>query len=539
MNFYNYPILLFTLSSLIFSQPENRFFPFDWVQYRQTGKINSISFSERYAYIGTQLGGLQRFNLLSNRFEEPITRAQGLKSNTINAVHRASNGVLWVATPIGVEYSLSEEGDWRYISRDILRLPFGEVIYRIGESEKDIWLDTSTLVYRLDSITGVVTGIMTNPDVSVLWSSGLIRVQTDLSNLFFDYSILNGWMSDLRSLFSPNGKQIRVTTIARTMMNEMWLGTEDGTFFKGDNNMKTFSPFRFSLANNDIQDIEGEDSFWIGGRLSQYSSGISYFDVDRNIYDEFTFNENINMDRTSIYSIINLKNEIWFGGEDAILVYNIKKDFWRTYNINIGTDKSWVNSFLKIDDQIWLATHNGIVILNQDNKSQIDNEIVDYFFNNIIYELAMVNDHIFIASESGLYIYDIQNNKIYDLESFGYKSKSFIFPSKHFDYTAITKDQDNIYFANQSGIISFNLNDRSWSNAVESSIYGTLEVQSIALAKETIFIATVNGLVQYDMKKNSLEIFNYKFMGNINDLYIKGRKIWLGTSQGLISYRYR
>ena len=539
MNFCNYHILLLTLTSLIFSQPENRFLPFDWVQYRQTGKINSISFSERYAYIGTQLGGLQRFNLLSNRFEDPITRAQGLKSNTINAVHRASNGVLWVATPIGVEYSLSEEGDWRYIGRDILRLPFGEVIYRIGESEQDIWLETSTLVYRLDSITGVVTGIMPNPDVSVLWSSGLMRFQTDLSNLFFDYSILNGWMTDLRSLFSPNGKQMRVTTIARTMMKEMWLGTEDGTFFKGDNTMKTFSPFRFSLANNDIQDIEGEYSFWLGGRLSQFSSGVSYFDVDRNINDEFTFNDNINMDRTSIYSIINLKNEIWFGGEDAIIVYNIKKDFWRTYNINIGTDKSWVNSFLKIDDQIWLATHNGIVILNQDNKSQIDNEIVDYFLNNIIYELVRANDHIFIASESGLYIYDIQNNKIYDLESFGYRSESFIFPSNHFDYTAITKNKDNIYFANQSGIISFNLSDRSWSNAVESSIYGALEVRSIALAKEKIFIATVNGLVQYDMKKNSLEIFNYKFMGSINDMYIKGSKIWLGTSQGLISYRYR
>jgi len=539
VNLCRYLFLFFSFISIIFSQPENRFSPFDWVQYRQAGKVNSISFSERYAYLGTELGGLQRFNILSNRFEESITRAQGLKSNTIKAVHRASNGVLWVATPMGIEYSLSEEGDWRFISRDILQLPFGAVIYRIGESEQDIWLETSTLVYRLDPITGVVTGVMSNPDVSVLWSSGLISFQTDLSSLLFDYSILDGWLTDFRSLFSPNGKQMKVTTIAKNRMNDVWLGTEDGTFFIGDNTMKTFSPYIFSLANNDIQDIEGKYPFWIGGRLNEYTSGVSYFDSDRNIYDQYIFNENINMDRLSIYSIINLKDEIWFGGEDAILVYNIKKDFWRTYNINIGTDKSWINSFINIDDQIWLATNNGLIILNKDDKSQLDNELVDYFYNNSIYELKMTNHHIFIASEAGLFIFDKQINKIYDLKSFGYKSKDFISPSDHFNYTAITENNDNLYFANQSGIISFNLINRQWSNVVEPSIYGSLEVKSIVLNKENIFIATVNGLTQYDMINNSLEIFNYKFIGDINDMYIKGKKIWLGTSEGLISFQYK
>ena len=539
MNLIRHSFIFITLISFAFTQPENRFLPFDWVQYRQAGNINSISFSDRYAYIGTELGGLQRFNLFSNRFEESITRAQGLRSNTIKAVHRASNGILWIATPFGIEYSLNEEGDWRYINREELQLPFNEKIYRIGESDQDIWLDTSTLVYRLDPITGVVTGIMSNPDVQVLWSSGQMRFETDLSNIFFDYSILNGWMTDLRSLFSPNGKQMSISTIAKSRMNEIWLGTEDGTFFRGDNTMKTFSPYKFSLASNDIQDIEGKNPFWIGGRLGQFSSGVSYFDSDRNIYDQYIFNENLNMDRLSIYSIINLKNEIWFGGEDAILVYNIKKDFWRTFNINIGSNKSWINSFIKFGDQIWLATNNGLIILNQDNKSRIDNELVDYFFNNRIYQFTMAKDHIFIATEIGLYIYDIKKNKIYDLESFGYKSKDFIFPSNHFDYTAITKNDDNIYFANQSGIISFNLIKRRWSNVVEPSIYGALEVKSLASSKENIFIATINGLTIYNMNNNSLEMFNYKFIGNINDMYIKGRKIWLGTSEGLISFQYK
>ena len=61
----------------------------------------------------------------------------------------------------------------------------------------------------------------------------------------------------------------------------------------------------------------------------------------------------------------------------------------------------------------------------------------------------------------------------------------------------------------------------------------------MALHKNIVFIATENGIVQYDMKKNLMDVFNYSFIGQVNDIYIKGRKIWLGTTEGLISYRYK
>ena len=50
-----------------FAQPDLRFHPFDFVQYRKPGQVNSISFSDQYAYIGTHHGGVQRFNIFSNR----------------------------------------------------------------------------------------------------------------------------------------------------------------------------------------------------------------------------------------------------------------------------------------------------------------------------------------------------------------------------------------------------------------------------------------------------------------------------------------
>ena len=127
-------ITFIIITGIGIAQPELKFDPFDWIQYRQAGKVNSITFGDRFAYIGTQSGGVLRFNTFANRFEESITMAQGLQSNTITAVHRSSNGMLWVATPFGIEFSFNEVGNWRFIDWNQISLGSRTFIERIGES---------------------------------------------------------------------------------------------------------------------------------------------------------------------------------------------------------------------------------------------------------------------------------------------------------------------------------------------------------------------------------------------------------------------
>ena len=128
---------------------------------------------------------------------------------------------------------------------------------------------------------------------------------------------------------------------------------------------------------------------------------------------------------------------------------------------------------------------------------------------------------------------------IQEYTTYGYKKKDVIFPLKYIDYTAFTQDSRQILAANRSGVLKFNFMDRQWSNAVDPAIFGGLEIKAMALQKNIVFIANENGIVQYDMKKNLMDVFNYSFIGQVNDMYIKGRKIWLGTTEGLISYRYK
>ena len=129
-------------------------------------------------------------------------------------------------------------------------------------------------------------------------------------------------------------------------MNDLWIGTEEGYFFKGDNTMKTLKSFQSGLAGNHIFDIAGEKSFWLGGRLGANSYGISFFNQFANTSDLYLFDENINMDRTSIYSILEMKNEVWFGGDGVILTFNKKNNYWKTIQLNIANPDNQISSLM-------------------------------------------------------------------------------------------------------------------------------------------------------------------------------------------------
>ena len=303
--------------------------------------------------------------------------------------------------------------------------------------------------------------------------------------------------------------------------------------------MKTFTPYRFSLASNDIWAIGGDDSFWLGGRLGNFQSGISYLDIDRGITDVYLFDNIINMDETSVFSILELKEEIWFGGENTILVYNKKKDYWRTYNAQIDGRKSWVTSMLEVGKNIWLGGPHGIYVLRKSDKKIIDSEVNSFFKDIFIYDLAFGDKQIWIGTETGIFLYDAENDLIRNYTSYGYTESDVIFPGNPTDFTAFVKDKYQILTASRLGILSFNFMDRQWSNAVNPSIFGGLEIKAMALDNDIIFIATTNNLVQYDMKKNLLDVYNYSFIGQVNDMYIRDRRIWLVTTEGLISYHYK
>ncbi|MDG2266234.1 MAG: hypothetical protein P8L91_04545, partial [Candidatus Marinimicrobia bacterium] len=110
------PIILFgvlSLSETILSQVNSRHDPFDWVMYRKPGLIRSFTEGLSYIYIATETAGVFRYSIYGNQFEYPITKAQGLSSNRVRAIHfDKMTGILWVATDKSIDYSYNGEGNW-------------------------------------------------------------------------------------------------------------------------------------------------------------------------------------------------------------------------------------------------------------------------------------------------------------------------------------------------------------------------------------------------------------------------------------------
>ena len=69
--------------------------------------------------------------------------------------------------------------------------------------------------------------------------------------------------------------------------------------------------------------------------------------------------------------------------------------------------------------------------------------------------------------------------------------------------------------------------------------FSRIEYEKFLLKNNITAAEFESDLSKYEMKKHLMDIYNYPFIGQVNDMYIHGRKIWMGTSEGLTSYRYK
>ena len=540
MHLKSYLLINFTFcAQIIVAQPDIRFNPFDWNLYGESSSINSISFGDRYAFIGTGGAGVLRYNMNTNRFEEPITTTQGLSINFITAVHYANNGMVWVATPQALHYSFSGYGDWRTVNLKSIGLLRNNLINRIGDDGKDIWVESSGMLFRLDGSTGIPLETMTMQNKKVSWSSGLNPSFLDFSKILFDYTITDGWMYSLNEFINPNGENIRITTIAEDSFNNIIVGCRDGTVFVANKNIRILEPYQFGLSSKDVFSFDGTNALWTGGRSYGSNSGLSYIDINRNIYDKFYFKNILNVDQTPIFSILNNKKMVLFGGEENIIIYNKKKDDWSQIYLPSGIRKNFVNDIITHNDKIWIATPNGLQIMDIKTKRLFENDITDEFKNIYINDLLDNKIGIFIATQSGLFIYDYKNDTLFDYKEFGYKDSLLILPSSQTSFSAIAQYKGDVYFSSRESILKFSASNRKWTSSVSSVIYRGQEIVDFEVFKNDIFIATADMLIHFDKKNNLPLYFNYNFLANINKLKVNSRKLWIGTSEGIVSYRYK
>ena len=543
--YYRYCKWIFTFINmhyLVLCQPSTRHDPFDWIIYKKPGKIRSFAEGFSYIYIGTGSAGIYRYSIYGDRFEAPITRAQGLASNEITAIHfDKRTGTLWAATDESLDYTYTREGNWSSNKLDNYNLLSGVKIEQLGSSENYLWALAGTLYLKLDRVSGIFLGSFPFPDeMEINWSSGPIRYAEGIGELLMDYTVMDGWLLNLNTFISPFGKYVRATSIYKGSTNTLWVGSDSGIIFKGDPYMKSFYPLTYGLANTDVQAMTYEFPSWVGGRTYPGDPGaVTLTDPERGYFTWFEGETTINIDQLEVFGNCSVGNEVWFGGKNAIFVYNRKDDFWRTLDAARGLPVGRIKVLAPDTHFVWVASAYEIKKINIKSKRSEASLLSSSLQNNFIHDIVLINNKLWVSTEYMLFCYDIYSETLLPFRYVGNVDSIINRIEPMTKFFALDSDENKLYAGTNQGIIAYNDVNSSWELVAEPTVYNNDFIRELNIYKKQLFIITDRGLTRMHMKKQFQQHYNYPFIGNVNDLYVTRDRLWLATDNGLIQFNWK
>jgi len=535
-----YSFWLFIFSGII-AQPDNRFDIFDWVIYRQSGAVHSISEGFNYTYFGTENGGVWRYHLYRNTFEEPITKAQGLTSNHIESVYLdKETGLLWVATDNTIEYSYSRSGEWTSHSLAEYGLSNGSSIIKIGSSQSYLWLFTGSLFLKLDRVSGIMISSMTSPDeTSIMWSSDRYYYNFSLPEIYKNYIFSDGWLLHDNQLIDPLGRFYNITTAAEGSMNRIWICSEDGTTFLGDKQMETFYPMTIGSANTDVTAITSDYPIHYAGRANSLTKGITTFYFDEIEFDFVEFETTVNMNPQSIYSILEMEDEIWYGSDLGILVYDKEDEFWQQLDQTRGVPGVPVLAMAEDSGSVWVGSPRWISQIRKQSKRKLPNELEGILDNQHVYDIEIVSETVWFAGDYFLLIYNSRDNSLTDFRKYGDTKEIGNWMNILKEFREIKVANDHVVVSTMNHILDYDIKKKKWSFLLQPTVFPINKtILTIEVTKDWCFIGTDKGLMRYDRQYLFLEEYPFPFIGSVREIFFDGDILWLGTNEGLIKFHW-
>ena len=540
MSVKKYSLWLFIFSGII-AQPDNRFDIFDWVIYRQPGAVHSISEGFNYTYFGTENGGVWRYHLYRNTFEEPITKAQGLTSNQIESVYLdKGTGILWVATDKTIEYSYSRSGEWTSHSLAEYGLPGGSSIIKIGSSQSYLWLFTGSLFLKLDRVSGIMISSMTSPDEpSIMWNSDRYYYDFRLPEIYKNYIFSDGWLLHDNQLVDPNGRFYNITTAAEGSMNRIWICSEDGTIFLGDKQMETFYPMTIGPANTDVTAMTQGYPIHYAGRTNSMTKGITTFYSDEIEFDFVDFETTVNMNPQSIYSILEMEDEIWYGSDFGILVYDKEDDYWRQLDKTRGVPGVPVLAMAEDSGSVWVGSPRGISQIRKQSKRKLPKDLEGILDNQHVYDIEIVGETVWFAGDYFLLIYNSRDNLLTGFRKYGDTKEIGNWMNILKDFRKIKVANDHVVISTMNHILDYDIKKKKWSFLLQPTVFPISKtILTIEVTKDWCFIGTDKGLMRYDRQYLFMEEYPFPFIGSVREIVVHGDILWLGTNEGLIKFHW-
>jgi len=516
-------LLIFALNQLD-GQVDRRFNVFDWQIIGENQSINSATEGYQFFYFATSGNGILRFNKFTKSFDINLTQAQGIKSDIIKHVYFDEyTGILWAVGNKSLEFSQNREGNWININLSSLSIRSFEDIIDIGSSKNFIWIRTYQGFIKLDHISGSFLGVFAFPDEENIYWGDISRENLTFSNLdFSSYYITDGWFLSGKGINDNQGLFSNFTSFLSSKDGNLsWLTLDNGYLMIIDEFSKTVSPLISGIGFTIPYAISKENYQWVAGASNTKTKVITRLDNDSKEVSFFKSSEYSNFTNSNIFSSLIIEDEIWFGGDGLVIVYNIKKDFFRTLGFEKGMPQGRIEDLKKMGSNVYARSINGVGVINYKSKEKVFSPISNFIFsrNLIVRSIELHENKIKFATNNG--IYELLNDNSIGISD---KKSNFTYLLKNFGENLYRVDNKGMYVDNEK--------------IINSAEYFNDEVQDIFVKNDIIYIGTNNALVIYNQSEKLVEnIYDYSFLKKINKIDAIDEFLILLTSKGLVKFK--
>ena len=528
----------------LLGQVDNRFNVFSWEQYSQVGGVNSISEDYSYFYFGTENAGILRLNKFSQQFVKPITQAQGIKSQSIEHIYFDEHtGLLWSVGDSFIEYSFSREGNWNKIDYNLLSLKSGNQIIDIGASKNYIWLRSNSKFFKLDHINGILVGVYAMPDEqSISW--GDISSQELKWNIFDfnDYFVEDAWLLTSNGASDNRGNFSKYLSYYKSDNGINWMSLSNGYILKIDEFNKLITPIFYGLACAVPTSMIDNEMLWISGIGNKSFNGITKFDINNNNFENILSDHHLNFSKDNIYSSLMVGDEIWFGLDSQVLVYNVRKNSFRSIGFDKGVPRGKILHLGHKNGSIFAGSINGVVEINISSKARLDSKIEKFIFsrNLALQDVENFEDKVFFVLSNSIFSYDYEKDNISALNwkdiTFDSSMKRNQIDIASRSVSRIFSRNDNLYIVTDLGVVDY----MNRALVIPSSLYFNYKITDIAVVDNSLlFLSTVRGLAIIDIEtKELINYYDFPFLRNIYQIKHIDEYLVLLTSKGLIKFNF-
>ncbi len=383
--------------------PQNRTFthfePYPNSQEVQKNKVNAI-FEDSYHgfWIGTQMGGISKFNRHTHQFyhytNDP-TNPNSISYNDIRVICEDSYGMLWLATRGGgvnkFELKPAQFKHFKSEPDNLNTISGNRVTAFCSDKQDNLWIGTDRNgLNKLDKQSGkfilfkgseVDENALNNSRIKSLLvdNDGIIWIGTDEGGLNRYDPIKNEFTHYTHNKNNPASiSDNEVYSLLEDKSGRLWVGTKEGLDLF-DKDKQVFIHYSHnpddinSVSNNRIFSIyeDAQGFLWIGtdNGLNRLHKQTKTF--KRYLHDSHNPGSISNND---IFSIHQDKNGIlWFGtgmGLAKLTPENREKGYFVSYLEGNGLRNATIYGILEDNhNNLWLSTVNGLSKFNKQKET--------------------------------------------------------------------------------------------------------------------------------------------------------------------------